>query len=190
MSRYFTWWGALVGAFLATDVFGATLAASPLTVNVAPGDSAEVTVSLELDAAEVASVFEGRFDLLGLGGIANASLTPGGPTWNNVAGNINNGQAIVSLTSGNAAGTRLVATLQVTGVNPGTFDVLLASPTFAAFDIPSPPFTQDVPISNSPGELLARVVVAESVPIPPLAVVLLAGLLLGAVARREALASR
>ena len=142
----------------------ATLDASVVKDTIQVGETTSVALALSLEAGEVASVFEGRFDLLGLGLVADANLVAGGPTWTSSFGNISgSSQAILSLTSDNQGGDRLVGSLQVTGVHPGIFEVALGDPTFAASDITTPPFLEDVNITNPIGEVLGSV---QVVPIP------------------------
>jgi hypothetical protein len=127
------------------------------------GEETTIDIILELGLTEEASVFEGRFNLFGLGVIASVDLEPGGPSWTSGVGNINDSQVILSLTSDNQGGDRLVASMLLTGLNPGTFEVILDDPTFASFDIDDPPYLQDIGITNTSGDVLASVNV---VPIP------------------------
>ena len=140
----------------------ATVTNTPLLVNA----TTTVNIFLDLEAGEQASVFEGRFDLTGLGSVANASFTPGGPTWDSAFGSIQGDLATVSLTSGNTGGSRLVGSLDITGLAPGTFKVVLSSPTLAARDINVSPFLQDVPITTATGTVLVSVSVTKSVGLP------------------------
>lgn len=171
--------GSLIGLFIVWMVTwggaanAATLTAIPAMDELLIGQTTSLEIVLELDAGEVASVFEGRFNLGGLGSVANASLTAGGPTWSSSVGNISGTQAIVSLTSDNQGGNRLGATLGVTGLALGVFEVSLGSPTFASFDIDDPPFLQELDITNTTGEVLTSVNV---VPLPSALVLLGSGL--------------
>jgi hypothetical protein len=178
------WRGFIVGVivgWMATWVGAAnaaTITASAAKDLIEIGEATSMDIVLELDAVsmEEASVFEGRFDFIGFGSVADATLTSvGGPTWTSTAGNIVGTQAIVSLTSSNQGADRLLATLEVTGLAPGIFEIFLGSPTFASFDIDEAPFLQDLNIINATGDMLASVTV---VPLPP-ALVLLVGPALG-----------
>ena len=140
-------------------------------------DTAVVELFLELGSGEVASVFDGVFDLNGLDTVATASLTAGGPTWDSSFGSIMGSRVTVSLTSDNLGGSRLVATLEVVGLAPGTFEVLFNDSTSASFDIDDPPFAEQVDITNADGELLGSVTV---VPVPA-ALPLLGSALIGLV---------
>ena len=141
----------------------ATVTNTPFLVNA----TTTVNIFLDLEAGEQASVFEGRFDLTGLGSVANVSLTPGGPTWDSSFGNIQGDLALVSLTStSSTGGSRLVGSLDITGLAPGTFKVVLSSPTLAARDINVSPFLQDVPITTATGTVLVSVSVTKSVGLP------------------------
>ena len=171
------WRGFIVGvivAWMATcgAANAATITASAAKDVIEIGEATTVDIFLELDAVymEEASVFEGRFDFNGFGSVADAKLTSvGGPTWSSSFGNIVGTQAIVSLTSDNQGADRLLATLEVTGLAPGFFDVFVGSPTLASFDIDTTPYLQALNITNVTGDMLASVRV---VPLPPTLVLL------------------
>ena len=127
----------------------ATITASAAMDEILIGQTTSLEIVLELDAGEEASVFEGRFDLGGFGTVADAGLNAGGPSWSSSFGNISGAQAIVSLTSDNQGGDRLVGTLGLTGLALGIFEFTLGSPTFASFDIDDPPILQDLDITNA-----------------------------------------
>lgn len=170
-------WGGATNAAMLTGSVGND------TIGI--GQSTMVDISLDLAAGEVASVFEGRFDLIGLGTVADASLAPGGSSWSSSFGNITGNQAIVSLTSDNIGSNRLVGSMEVTGLSYGTFEVRLGDPTFASFDTQTAPFLEPVNILMTDGDLLASVRV---VPLPatlPLFGSALVGLAFGATRRRS-----
>ncbi|MEO0971750.1 MAG: hypothetical protein AAFX85_01550 [Pseudomonadota bacterium] len=158
----------------------ASITASVTESVIGVGESSTVNLFLSLAPGEEASVFEGRFGLSGLDTVATVALTPGGPTWTSVAGGINGGDAVVSLTSNNTGGDRLVAQLTVMGLSNGTLDILFAD-ALAAFDIPGPPFLDQLTLTNAMGDTLASVAV---VPVPPALLLLLSGLGLTAACRR------
>ncbi len=140
-------------------VVTASVDQDPIGIN----DTAVVELFLELGSGELASVFDGVFDLTGLDTVATASLTAGGSTWDSSFGSIMGSRVTVSLTSDNLGGDRLVATLEVVGLAPGTFEVLFNDETSASFDIDDPPFVEEVNITNADGDPLASVTV---VPVP------------------------
>lgn len=140
----------------------AEISATAADTSIGIGDTTTVEVFLDLQGGEEASLFEGHFDLGGLGSIASVVLTPGGLSWGSSEGNVHNSQAIVSLTSANAGGSRQVATLQVTGIALGTLDISLGTPAaLSAFDIPAPPFLQSLTIDTAIGTTLASVTVTD-----------------------------
>ena len=172
------WRGIIVGVLVGWMAIwvgvanAATITASAAKDLIEIGEATTVDIVLELDAVfmEEASVFEGRFDFNGFGSVADAKFTSvGGPTWTSTLGNSVGTQAIVSLTSNNQGADRLLATLEVTGLAPGIFEVYLGSPTFAAFDIDNAPFLQELNITNATGDMLASVRV---VPLPPTLILL------------------
>ncbi len=171
----------LLACTLPPAVQAASITATAADTVIRVGEQTTIDLFLTLDAGEVASVLEGRFGLDGLGSVADVTLAPGGPTWTSVAGNISGGDAIVSLTSNNTGGNRLIAELTVTGLANGTFNVLYTD-ALAAFDIPAPPFLDTLALTNMAGDTLASVAV---VPVPPAFVLMLSGLGLAALRRRR-----
>lgn len=146
---------------------------------VAVGASTGVSVFLALETDEVVSLFEGVFDLDGVGQVASADLDLDIllDDWPNVAGNIGpDERARVSLTaSGNRPGEFLVARLLLSATAPGSLRVLLDDGTFAAFDVPTPPFQELLDLTTPTGSELARIEVVP-VPEPAPALLLLLGL--------------
>ena len=150
------------GTAAAATITGEIDGASTLEV----GETTLVSLYLELADDEEASIFQGAFDLVGLvvSADAEAVMTAVSAEWSG-AGNVVGDQLMVSLTSENAGGKRLVGQLLVTAVAEGFFDVLLGTPTFAQRDIDVFPFVEGVEIQTLTGALLARIEVA-SVPVP------------------------
>lgn len=140
----------------------ATVTAIAVSPSINAGESTEIQVWLNLEVGEEASIFEGRFDLVGSGSavepVTGSDLVPGGPSWGTSFGGIVGSQAQVSLTSSNAGGSRLVATLTVTGLG-GTFQLKLGSGTFVQRDLNVSPFFEDVPLSTPVGTVLVTVTV-------------------------------
>ena len=151
----FAWTQSAHAAFVSTNI-------GKSEISIA--ESTFIEIILDLDLTEQASTFEGRFDLVGFGTVASASLSEGGPTWSSSFGNITGDQAVVSLTSSNQGGNRLVATFDITGLSTGVFEIILAQPTEASFDLDVPPFIQDLNITNLDNSTLATIKV---VPLPP-----------------------
>lgn len=163
--------------WLATAAQAATLTAMPVDEVILTATSTTVMITLDLAPGELVSVFEGHFDMVGLGVVASAVLDAGGPSWpaGSSFGSIAADRAIVSLTSANDGGNRLVAAFEVTGLSPGVFEIVYNNLSFAAFDIAGPPFLQDMPLTNTHGMVLARITV---VPVPAAVVLLGPALLL------------
>ena len=157
-----------------TTVNAASVSALITSDTLAINDTAQISLILHLGPGEEASVFEGIFNLNGLGTVASASLNSGGPSWPSAFGNIVGDQALLSLTSGNnAISSRLLGAIDILALNPGTFDVIFNDATFAAFDIDVNPFIQDLALSNINGEVLAS---ATVVPVPAALVLFLSGI--------------
>lgn len=148
----------------------ALISSNTLAIN----DTAQISFFLNMLPGETASVFEGVFNLNGLGTVASASLNSGGPSWPSAFGNIVGDQALLSLTSSNNdASSRLLGTMDIFGLSVGTFDVIFNDATFAAFDINVNPFIQDLALNNVNGQLLATTTV---VPVPAALVLFLSGI--------------
>ncbi|MHA7838063.1 MAG: hypothetical protein ACX98W_11450 [bacterium] len=161
----------LVGDVLSSQTASAAeVVANAQPVQVAVGGSAEIAIDLVLAPGEDASVFEGFFDLIGDGtvivAVDDADLIPGGPTWDTALGSAGNQLSIVSLTSSNEGGARLVGRLTVVGQQPGTFELRLGAGTFASRDVPPPEFAEEVPITTPVGTVLATVQVAGVPSVP------------------------
>ncbi|RZI86312.1 MAG: hypothetical protein EOP38_02020, partial [Rubrivivax sp.] len=138
----------------------ATVSAVAANDKINIGESTSIDFFLNLSATEVASIFEGNFGIGGLGTVASATITGTGPTWPNAASNIVGGNATLSLTSNNLGDpTRLLATLNVTGLSAGKVDITFNDATFAAFDIPAFPFAENLVLGNSSGQVLASIAV-------------------------------
>ena len=165
----------VVLALLSTSVArAATVSAVASVDTLSLNESAQISLFLNLDPTEEASVFEGVFNLNGLGSVADAALNVGGPTWSSSFGNIVGDQALLSLTSNNdSTSSRLLGVLDVLALSPGVFEVVFDANTFASFDIDVSPFVQDLALSNFDGQVLASVAV---VPVPPALVLFLSGL--------------
>jgi hypothetical protein len=149
----------------------ATLTAAPSSGVLLVGEPLDIDLTLELDPGEEASVFEGRFDLTGVGS-AVQSLGPGdvlagGPSWDSSFGGVLGGQLLLSLTSSNAGGSRLVGRVHVTGLSSGIFEIRLAAGSFAQRDVEGPPYLLDVPISNPVGSVLVTLIVGLPAPQVP-----------------------
>jgi len=161
-----------IGLFLGLVAWAGTSTAAQVTATVTNNPvlvnaTTTVNIFLDLEAGEQASVFEGTFVLEGLGSVANASLTPGGSTWDSSFGSIQGNLATVSLTStSNTGGRRLVGSLDITALAAGAFKLVLSSPTLAARDTDVPPFFEDVPITTATGTVLVSVSVTKSVALP------------------------
>jgi len=160
---------------LSISTASATLVSAQSSANILrPTESATISLFLELDRGETASVFEGVFSLSGHGSVASTTLTSGGPTWENSFGNILNNEILLSLTSNNIAGpSRQIATLDIQALTPGTYDLIFNDLSFAAFDTNVSPFFQDLPLPNVNGEVLTRITV---VPVPAALVLFISAL--------------
>lgn len=151
--------------------FWACLSANAASVNaissaseIGVGDTGQISVYLNLAPTEEASVFEGVFDIVGLGSIANVAVSDIGATWPNRASNILEDEARLSLTSNNdGTSSRLLARFEIEGVAPGALQVLFNDASFASYDLDEPPFIADLPLSNAQGEVLSAV---QVVPLP------------------------
>jgi hypothetical protein len=133
-------------------------ATAPSTVGV--GETFSVDVMLDQAGGEMASLFEGQIELRGVA-VAIDAFSPGGtsgfgPTWPNAAGNIVDTRALMSLTSNNTGGSRLLASLSVlAGDVAGMLEVVVPD-AFAQGDLDVPPFVVDIPIDNL-GAVLASI---------------------------------
>ena len=95
-------------ALLAATLLLAASGASAATISAVasshvdqPGE-AYIDISLDLAPGEQASIFEGRFDLIGVGSVVQTpgpgNVLAGGPTWDTAFGNIVTSQLVLSLT--------------------------------------------------------------------------------------------
>jgi hypothetical protein len=164
-------WGiALVVASLAvvSSASAATVSGSVGQASIAVGESTAIQIRLDLAGGEEASIFDGRFDLIGSATVVeevlSSDLTAGGPSWTSAFGGVVAEQVQLSLTSANAGGSRLVATLTVTGLSAGTFLVELGAGNVVRRDLPVPPFIEDVPLTTPVGTVLAAVTVLAPLP--------------------------
>ena len=175
-----------LAAFLSLSVStaSATLVSAQSSANILnTTESAQISLFLDLEKGETASVFEGVFRLSGHGSIANTILTTGGPSWANNFGNIVNDEILLSLTSNNIGGpSRQIAILDVQALSPGTYELIYDDLSFASFDTNVSPFFQDLPLTNVDGEVLARITV---VPIPAAMILYMSALSGLAVFRRR-----
>jgi len=161
-----------LAASLPVSAASVSALASKSTIQI--GESTTVDLLLNLGPEEAASVFEGTFPISGLDTVVSANISAIGPTWPNAASNILNDSALFSLTSNNNSDpTRLLATLGITGLSNGVSEITFDSSTFAAFDIPTFPFSQNLVLTNTSGEVLAGITV---VPEPSAVLLLLLGL--------------
>jgi hypothetical protein len=159
-------WAALALALALPALAGAAeITASPAAAAIDVGGEVAVAVDLVLAGDEVAAIFEAGFEMTGYGSVAGAALTPGGPTWpqQGTNGGIFANVALVQLDAEteNAGGVRRVATLHVSGVAAGTFELRLAEGSYVRSFAPAPPFYADVPLDTATGALLATVQVPE-----------------------------
>ena len=177
--------GTILLALLSTPSLSLAASVSAIAVSesIVVGESTDIEVRLDLGAGENASIFEGHFDLTGSGSVMEevvpTDISAGGPTWGSSAAGVVGTQARVSMTSSNLGGSRLVATLTVTGMAAGTFQIEFGDGSFAQRDIDVAPFFEDVFLTTTTGSVLAIVTVAEPVPaLGPVGVVMLLASLL------------
>jgi hypothetical protein len=142
--------------------------------NILPDTTATLSIFLNLDAGEVASLFEGEFTLTLIGVLATPAESAVELEWTGVVANATG--SAWSDTSDNEPGQRLVAQwlIDATGASEGDFfQADLGFGTFAGRDLTEDPFFELVPIDTSTGSLLARINV---VPEPATATLVLLGL--------------
>ncbi len=167
---------AVSGLMWGVTADSAQISAIPSTDILSVSETAQIDIYMELDPTEAASVFEGVFDLEGYATSVALALTSGGASWPNAFGNIIGDQLRLSLTSNNdGTAMRLVASLNVTALAPGFFVLSYNDATFASFDIDIAPFTQDLPLNNYDGQVLASIRV---IPLPAAAWLLISALAL------------
>ena len=138
--------------------------------SVSPG-VAEIYLNLDGPPSEVASVFEGTFQVVLSGFVWDGFTTPT-LGWGPCESGTTSSSVTVSCTSGNAGGERLVGSFNFTrtGSDPSDFFSVVWDTGFAAKDLDEAPFIMDVPISTAQGTVLVRV------PEPGTAVLLVLGL--------------
>lgn len=164
----------------------ATLSASGAT-QIQVGATASVTLNVTLDAGEDASVFEGVFDLTGLGSIADLTIDGSGygSSWDaGTFGNVLGAQQELRLSltsSSNRADHSLLATLDITGLSQGAFEIVVSSGTFLQRDTNTSPFFEDVPLGPPTGTVIGLI---EIVPEPSTALLVAFGCSALAGARR------
>jgi MYXO-CTERM domain-containing protein len=169
----------VVGA-VAADA--ATIHATPSASTIGVGGSFSIDLFLELDVGEEASVLEARFDFVGLGSSVDLdSFEAGGPTWSLSSENVSGSTGTISNLSGNAGGSRLVATFTGTALALGDFSIEFAADYILQRDIDDFPFLEDVNLETAVGTVLATVSV---VPEPSTWLFAAAGLALVAARRR------
>lgn len=158
--------GVCVVLLDSASALAATIVAVPSRQFVGLGDSFTIDLFLDLEPGEEASVFEGRFELDGLGSVLSVdSVTAGGATWDSAFHTLIGSALAISALSSNTGGSRLVASLGVTAIGGGTFRVLTDEGSFAQRDIPEFPFLEDVPIDTAPGTEISRI---STTPVPAL----------------------
>ncbi|MEM7315189.1 MAG: hypothetical protein AAF497_18765 [Planctomycetota bacterium] len=143
---------------------GASVTAIQSADVVALGETFTIDLFLNLEQGERASVFEGRFQMTGQNTVDIILLSEGGPSWDSSFGSLSNDSVNLSLASNNSPLTsRLLARLELSAANAGDFQLQFDQRTFASFDISEFPFIEDLPLANSPGEVLASV---QTIPLP------------------------
>lgn len=179
---------ALLLLLVASPARAATISVFTNNSIIALGSVATLEVRLQLDVSEVASIFEGKFDLVGLGSIGSVAIDPlgFGTTWESAFGGIPGSQLLLSLTSSNRNDHVLLATIEITGLAPGIFELRLAPGTFLQRDTNTSPFFEDVPLGPAPGTTLASIQVVAGIPEPATVFLMSLGLAsLGLLRRRS-----
>ena len=154
----------------------ATISAFTNTLVIGVGSTATVELRLELAFLEDASIFEGHFDLVGLGSSADASvqLLGFGNTWDSPFGGISLTQLVLSLTSSsNRDDHSLLATIDVVGLAPGSFALVLATGTHVRRDIAVSPVFEELALDTVVGTTLVTI---QVVPEPSTGFLVAAGL--------------
>ncbi len=147
------------------DGVGPTFDPVTMPDEVRRSDATSVDIYLDLEPGEDASVFQAQLDYVASGFDVDLDLSRVNPgmdpfgvgTWPNSEGRLTSDQGLVSLTSDNAGGERLVAQflLQRNGVGD-FFTVSLSDGAIVARDVPGG--LTDVPLLTQPGTRLAEVV--------------------------------
>lgn len=153
----------------------ATISAAVAPATVAIGEQVDVTLHIDLDLGEEASIFEAAFSLSGTGTLA---IDPGGfgPTWDEHFGNVAGGTATISLTSNNRSDHDVLAALVLVGLAPGTLELSLEPGSFIQRDTDSFPFFEDLPLGPFPGSVLTSIVVVPEPATAALLAISLVGL--------------
>jgi len=148
--------GLVIGA---SPVNAATISAFTNDSIIGVGSVASVEIRLQLDALELASIFEGHFDLVGLGTAVSVSVDSEGfgNTWSTQFGSVTESQLVLSLTSSNRDDHILLGTIDVIGLTPGFFDLVLAPGTLLQRDTDTLPFFEDVAFDAVPGTTLVSI---------------------------------
>jgi hypothetical protein len=169
-------WALLLLVASASPIRAATISAFTNDSIIGVGSVASVEIRLQLDPLEFASIFEGRFDLAGLGSTASVAVQPlgFGSTWDTQFGGVTQSQLILSLTSSNRDDHVLLATIDVAGLAPGFFDLLLAPGTLLQRDTNVSPFFEDVALGTAVGTNLISI---QVVPEPSTGLLMGLGLL-------------
>jgi hypothetical protein len=149
---------------LPRETHAATITGTPASDAILVGETVTIDVDLVLDAAEVASVLELKLDLDGLDSVVKLDDVSTDfvfcQSWSGLKdGSVVDSNATVSCTSENEGGTRLSASLSVTGLGLGLFRILLGPGSFAQQDTETFPFIEDLPLDPSPGTVISSVAV-------------------------------
>jgi hypothetical protein len=153
--------GRLVALFFAALCISnaanaASLRAEGGSGNMRVGETRSVSLVLDLAPGEQASVFEGSLQLSG-GEAANAELVAGSANWSSAVGRLSSGSIKLSLTSNNAAGSRVIGTLRLTGKQLGNLSLRLEGQSLLAEDTSTAPYTRNVSLSTPAGTTLASI---------------------------------
>jgi len=143
---------------LALPVEAATLRAVPGQSVIQLGETITIDIFVDLAPGEVASVFEARFDIVGLGTVASLDrFVADGPTWDLTEENVAGNRGTVSLLSDNAGGSRLSVSLDLTALAEGEIAIVFAPNFILERDIQSFPFLESVPLTTPVGSTLSTV---------------------------------
>ncbi|HYQ04095.1 MAG TPA: hypothetical protein VER96_35720 [Polyangiaceae bacterium] len=122
--------------------------------SIQKGETRSLDLILDLSPTERASVFEGRFQLIGADNV-DAQFASGSSSWTSSVGRYQTGQINLSLTSNNAGGSRVLGTLKLTGKQLGNVRVQLQGPSLVAADTSVAPFTSNLTLDTQVGTTLA-----------------------------------
>lgn len=184
---FLTLW-MLLGALTAERADAAAIMAFASADTIQIGESAEITVTLNLKAGEVASGYFARLDLSGQGSVIEIievdDVEIGGPTWDTANGPTLDDHRYdigFDLGSDNEGGTRLVAVVTVTGLGEGVSEMMMGSGNRGVQRIDSVPFEDEVWLDPIAGVMLTSITV-----VPEPATLLLACAGIAALAARRA----